>query len=103
MKIDRTFIAGTAVDGPSTALVHALVELGNALGLETVAEGIETADQLRHLQHEGCNAGQGFYFSRPLEVAAALAFLASASEGVVAAHLNGATAPDPVGEVSGRQ
>jgi len=103
VKIDRTFIAGTAVDGPSTALVHALVELGNALGLETVAEGIETADQLRHLQHEGCNAGQGFYFSRPLEVAAALAFLASASEGVVAAHLNGATAPDPVGEVSGRQ
>ncbi len=78
VKIDRTFIAGTDIDGPGTALVHALVELGNALGLETVAEGIETADQLVRLQHEGCNAGQGFYFSRPLPAADAEVFLARA-------------------------
>jgi EAL domain-containing protein (putative c-di-GMP-specific phosphodiesterase class I) len=100
VKIDRTFIAGTAVDGPSTALVHALVELGNALGLETVAEGIETADQLRRLRDEGCNAGQGFYFSRPLEVADAVVFLAGASDGIVAASASGPTAPSPVHEVS---
>ena len=66
--------------GPSTALVHALIELGNALGLKTVAEGIETVDQLMRLKHEGCDAGQGFYFSRPLEAADAERFLAAAGD-----------------------
>ncbi len=80
IKIDRAFIGGTVIDGPSAALVHALVELGNALGLETVAEGIETADQLIRLQHEGCDAGQGFYFSRPLEEGDAELFLSAANE-----------------------
>ena len=78
LKIDRTFIAESATDRASTALVHALIELGNALGLKTVAEGIETVDQLARLQHEGCDAGQGFYFSRPLEAPAAEQFLAEA-------------------------
>ena len=85
IKIDRAFIAGTAIDGPSAALVHALVELGNALGLETVAEGIETAHQLSRLRAEGCHAGQGFYFSYPLEAADAEFFLAAAREDVIAA------------------
>ena len=57
---------GPAPDRASTALVHALIELGTALGLRTVAEGIETADQVIRLKQEGCDAGQGFYFSRPL-------------------------------------
>jgi len=85
IKIDRAFIAGTVMDGPSAALVHALVELGNALGLETVAEGIETADQLIQLQQEGCHAGQGFYFSYPLEAADAELFLRAAAEDAPAA------------------
>jgi len=80
LKIDRTFIAGSASDGASSALVHALVELGDALGLKTVAEGIETSDQLARLQEEGCDAGQGFYFSRPLESADAGQFLAGAND-----------------------
>jgi len=83
IKIDRTFVMGTATDQASTALVHALIELGGALGLKTVAEGIETIDQLVQLKHEGCDAGQGFYFSRPLEQADARRFLAGAVEGVV--------------------
>jgi diguanylate cyclase (GGDEF)-like protein/PAS domain S-box-containing protein len=81
LKIDRTFV-GTGADRASTALVHALIELGSALGLKTVAEGIETADQLMRLRHEGCDAGQGFYFSHPLEVADAQRFLATAASGV---------------------
>ena len=81
LKIDRTFV-GTGADKASTALVHALIELGSALGLKTVAEGIETADQLMRLKHEGCDAGQGFYFSHPLEVADAQRFLATAGSGV---------------------
>ncbi len=89
IKIDRTFVMGTATDQASTALVHALIELGNALGLKTVAEGIETIDQLMQLKHEGCDAGQGFYFSRPLEEADAQRFLAAAVDGVT-------TGPVPV-------
>ena len=84
LKIDRTFVA-TATDRASTALIHALIELGSALGLKTVAEGIETADQLMRLKREGCDAGQGFYFSRPLEVADAQHFLATAGNGVAVA------------------
>jgi diguanylate cyclase (GGDEF)-like protein/PAS domain S-box-containing protein len=82
LKIDRTFILGAATDAASTALVHALIELGSALGLKTVAEGIETVDQLMRLKQEGCDAGQGFYFSRPLEAPDAERFLAAASDGV---------------------
>jgi diguanylate cyclase (GGDEF)-like protein/PAS domain S-box-containing protein len=81
LKIDRTFIAESATDRASTALVHALIELGNALGLKTVAEGIETIEQLERLRHEGCEAGQGFYFSRPLEAPDAHRFLAAAHGG----------------------
>lgn len=76
LKIDRRFIAGSAAGGPGEALVHALVELGNALGLETVAEGIETAEQLMHARREGADAGQGFYLSRPLDAGDAGLYLA---------------------------
>ena len=87
LKIDRTFIVGAATDGPSAALVHALIELGGALGLKTVAEGIETTDQLRRLEQEGCDAGQGFYFSHPLKEADAERFLAQGREAVGALDL----------------
>ena len=83
VKIDRTFVADTAGEEPSTALVHALVELGNALGLETVAEGIETRDQCARLRREGCHDGQGFYFSRPLEISDAGLFIAGATGDLV--------------------
>ncbi len=79
LKIDRTFMLDAAPDRASTALVHALIELGAALGLMTVAEGIETVDQLTRLKQEGCDAGQGFYFSRPLEPEDAQRFLVDAA------------------------
>ena len=66
LKIDRSFIA--AIDGSreSTALLHALVELGRTLGLSIVAEGIETCNQLEGLRSEHCTYGQGFIFARPM-------------------------------------
>jgi diguanylate cyclase (GGDEF)-like protein len=67
LKIDRSFISGIAASGASKALIHTLVQLGKALGLETLGEGIEEQAQLRHLQDEHCDAGQGFLFARPLE------------------------------------
>jgi diguanylate cyclase (GGDEF)-like protein/PAS domain S-box-containing protein len=90
IKIDRTFIVGMASDGPSTALVHALIELGKALELKIVAEGIETAEQLSRLRQERCDAGQGFFFSRPLEEADAKRFLMAARGGVVEAETTAA-------------
>lgn len=70
LKIDRSFISGIAASGDSKALIHTLVQLGKALGLETLGEGIEEQAQLRNLQHEHCDLGQGFLFARPLEPAA---------------------------------
>jgi diguanylate cyclase (GGDEF)-like protein len=68
LKIDRSFISGIAASGDSKALIHTLVQLGKTLGLETLGEGIEERAQLRELQREKCDSGQGFLFARPLEV-----------------------------------
>jgi diguanylate cyclase (GGDEF)-like protein len=68
MKIDRSFIAEIATSPEAGALIHTLVQLGKALGLETVAEGIEQQSQIHHLQLEQCDSGQGFLFARPLSV-----------------------------------
>ena len=90
IKIDRTFIEDIATDGPSAALVHALIELGKALELKTVAEGIETAEQLARLRQESCDAGQGYFFSHPLEEAEAQHFLMAARGGVIEAGTSAA-------------
>jgi diguanylate cyclase (GGDEF)-like protein/PAS domain S-box-containing protein len=67
IKIDRSFV--TPLDDPQRGdgLVHAIIEIGGALGLTTVAEGIETAVELQRLRELGCPLGQGYLFSRPLE------------------------------------
>jgi diguanylate cyclase (GGDEF)-like protein len=65
MKIDRSFIAAIADSPESGAIVHTLVELGRLLGIATLAEGIEDAEQLTLLQGERCDQGQGFLFARP--------------------------------------
>jgi diguanylate cyclase (GGDEF)-like protein len=66
LKIDRFFISGNASSPESSALIRTLVQLGKTLGIQTVAEGIETSAQLHQLQGENCDSGQGFLFSRPL-------------------------------------
>jgi diguanylate cyclase (GGDEF)-like protein len=77
LKIDRSFIGGIAASTESAALIHTLVQLGKALQIETLAEGIEDQVQLEALQREHCDHGQGFLFSRPLDVSAVEAFLKS--------------------------
>jgi diguanylate cyclase (GGDEF)-like protein len=79
LKIDRSFISGLAASRESSnALIHTLVQLGKALGMKTLGEGIEDLAQLEHLQREQCDLGQGFLFARPLDAAAVEEFLASA-------------------------
>jgi diguanylate cyclase (GGDEF)-like protein len=69
LKIDRSFVSGIADSRESAALVHTLVQLGKVLGIETIAEGVETNDQRTRLETEQVDTGQGFLFARPLAVA----------------------------------
>jgi diguanylate cyclase (GGDEF)-like protein len=75
LKIDRTFITGLGLSSEAHALTHTLIQLGKALGLQTLAEGVEQHIQVRELQREGCNLAQGFLFARPLAPAAFERFL----------------------------
>ena len=75
LKIDRSFVADMMESSEGQALVHTLVQLGKALGIVTLAEGIEDEVQLSHLRSEDCDVGQGFYYSRPLEVESAERFM----------------------------
>jgi EAL domain-containing protein (putative c-di-GMP-specific phosphodiesterase class I) len=63
IKIDRSFVRDLQIDEEDAAIVSALVGLGNALRIEVVAEGIETADQHDFLRALGCAVGQGYHFS----------------------------------------
>jgi EAL domain-containing protein (putative c-di-GMP-specific phosphodiesterase class I) len=65
LKIDRTFVDKVAADDGSGAIVEAVVSLARALGLRTVAEGIETGQQLRRVRATGVDLGQGYLFGRP--------------------------------------
>src|SRR5205085_288106 len=75
LKIDRSFIAGMGESKESRALIHTLIELGRALGLETLAEGIEDEHQLERLQDENCDSGQGFLVAPPLDGGAVAEFV----------------------------
>jgi EAL domain-containing protein (putative c-di-GMP-specific phosphodiesterase class I) len=65
LKIDRSFVAGVASASADRAIVEATIRLGQTLGLQTVAEGIETAEQMAALTALGCDRGQGYLLCRP--------------------------------------
>jgi EAL domain-containing protein (putative c-di-GMP-specific phosphodiesterase class I) len=66
LKIDRSFVDGLPHDPEDTAIVEAIVRLGQSLGLAVIAEGVETAEQLAALKALRCTAAQGYYVARPL-------------------------------------
>ena len=80
LKIDRSFITGLANNHEGESLVHTLVQLGKALSIETIAEGIEADGELSMLREKQCDGGQGFLFARPLDAAATRAFLRDCAE-----------------------
>jgi diguanylate cyclase (GGDEF)-like protein/PAS domain S-box-containing protein len=90
LKIDRSFIKGLQRGNDQSNIVEALIQLGAALDLEIVAEGIEQPDQLTELRRMRSNYGQGFLFARPLTADAVTALLsekqADAPQPTVAAH-----------------
>ena len=78
LKIDRAFVVDLDREGASDkgrAIVCAIRDLAAALGLETVAEGIETPAQLAELEELGCSVGQGYLFARPMPAAAMQDFI----------------------------
>jgi len=75
LKIDRAFVRDMATDSNDAAIVTAIVSMARSLGLRTVAEGVETADQLDRLTTLGCDAAQGYYLDRPMSARAARAKL----------------------------
>jgi diguanylate cyclase (GGDEF)-like protein/PAS domain S-box-containing protein len=79
LKIDRAFVSQVDTDADDKALVDAVVNLGQALRLQTVAEGIETDDQWAMLRRLGCDYGQGYLFGRPTDAVAIDALLSAAS------------------------
>ena len=66
LKIDKAFVDPLGASGDMASLTRAIVALGDALGLQMVAEGIERSEQVEGLRFLGCPIGQGFLFSRPL-------------------------------------
>jgi EAL domain-containing protein (putative c-di-GMP-specific phosphodiesterase class I) len=79
VKIDRTFVQGLPGEAESVSIVQAILALAGSLGLEVVAEGVETDAQRDFLESRGCGAFQGYLYSPPLESARAIAFLDEAS------------------------
>ena len=80
LKIDRSFVGRLGTEKGSGEIVHAIVSLARNLGMNVVAEGIETKQQLEALRKLGCDLGQGFWFSAPLEPEAVLAMVQKESE-----------------------
>lgn len=66
LKIDRIFVAGVDTDAHNQVLVDAIIRLAHDLGLEVVAEGVETAPELDYLRQHNCDQLQGYLFSRPI-------------------------------------
>jgi EAL domain-containing protein (putative c-di-GMP-specific phosphodiesterase class I) len=65
LKIDRSFVDGLPENQEDAAIVEAIVRLGQSLELATVAEGVETAEQMELLRSLGCTYAQGYYIAPP--------------------------------------
>lgn len=68
LKIDRSFISGLSAGNDVHRLLEAIVALGETLGLDSIAEGVEELEELVALRTIGCRMGQGFYFAKPMPV-----------------------------------
>jgi len=77
VKIDKSFVAGIGEDVEDTAIVGMVIDLAHTLGMEAVAEGVESEEQATLLREMGCDHAQGFHFSKALPPEAASRFLAS--------------------------
>jgi EAL domain-containing protein (putative c-di-GMP-specific phosphodiesterase class I) len=77
LKIDRSFVSSVLLSDASASIVLAVVSLAHALGLECVAEGVESADTLAFLKENGCDYAQGYHIAKPMPASEISSFLAA--------------------------
>jgi EAL domain-containing protein (putative c-di-GMP-specific phosphodiesterase class I) len=75
LKIDQSFTMGIGDTASSASIVNAVIAMARSLGIGTIAEGVETEEQRAYLALRGCHEGQGYLFSRPVELGAFRALL----------------------------
>jgi EAL domain-containing protein (putative c-di-GMP-specific phosphodiesterase class I) len=66
LKIDQSFVRDISTDAEDRAIVSAIIQMARSLGMRTIAEGVETIEQLSYLHEHHCDEIQGYYFSRPV-------------------------------------
>ncbi|MEL7548774.1 MULTISPECIES: GGDEF domain-containing phosphodiesterase [Pseudomonas] len=66
IKIDKSFVQDLLDDDDDATIVRAIIQLGKSLGMQVIAEGVETAEQEAYIISEGCHEGQGYHYSKPL-------------------------------------
>ncbi|MGE6791313.1 putative bifunctional diguanylate cyclase/phosphodiesterase [Pseudomonas guineae] len=87
IKIDKSFVQDLLEDEDDATIVRAIIQLGKSLGMQVIAEGVETVEQEAYIIAQGCNEGQGYLYSKPLPARELTAYLKQAR------RLNNATNP----------
>ena len=75
LKLDRSFVSELGVEAAADSIIAAVIDMARALGMQVIAEGVETEAQLAILRRLGCHLAQGYYFARPLPPAALAEFV----------------------------
>ncbi|QIB53323.1 bifunctional diguanylate cyclase/phosphodiesterase [Pseudomonas sp. OIL-1] len=70
IKIDKSFVQDVLLNEDDATIVRAIIQLGRSLNMQVIAEGVETLEQQIYVVNQGCNEGQGYYYSRPLPACA---------------------------------
>ena len=78
IKIDKSFVQDLIDDDDDATIVRAIIQLGKSLGMQVIAEGVETAEQEAYIISEGCHEGQGYFYSKPLPARELLSYLKQA-------------------------
>jgi EAL domain-containing protein (putative c-di-GMP-specific phosphodiesterase class I) len=77
LKIDRSFVSRMNADSENCEIVRTIINLAHSLGIDAIAEGVETTYQLEQLRKLGCKFAQGYFFAKPLDCQAAELLIAS--------------------------
>ena len=86
IKIDKSFVQDLLDDEDDATIVRAIIQLGKSLGMQVIAEGVETLEQEAYIIAQGCNEGQGYLYSKPLPARELTGYLKQARRLSIAAN-----------------